>query len=802
MNSIFSILIEHIVQFAVLLAGVLLIKWIFKKQLSAAMQYLLWGVVILKLLIPLGLPSNLSPLNLFNQEEMPAAEQTAQIEQASDDLSSDIFPADNLYKPSGASEIHTQPAENMVGGSNISKAGFDWTTFILIVWAEGVLIVSVWFALGASRLRKLALNKRKMPEKWMLELFENCVKEMGIRGRIELTLQEYILVPAISGVFKPVLFLPVGVTTGHDKERLRHIFLHELSHYKRGDIIVTYLLNILNALYWFNPLVWMAIKLINKDMETACDTMALRYLGVEKRHSYIETIIVFAGKDGIRRLNPALCMNSAGSGLKKRIKGMFLKKKTKLTIKIPVTALAILMAVMCCTTACQSKPATNFANNVNKIIQISSAANSRADSITPTVSKEDTQMKSGLLTGLGAPETYKDSYTNPKGDVSVNIDAKVEVPPAEDFFSTEVKLASFSQEQADDFAAYFLKGAPVYTEEKIQTQKDIKASLEEYKKQLEEIKAGTDSSDKEELQSEINYLEKQYTTAPEHRKRNAATTQMVKGNDGIPTVDVLADLGKDDAASFKIHLGQFNFSNDGNGEYCDFGELLKGNPRGMKTTPLEAQETILGCLSELKIDNMQMESVNAATYYRDNSDHEDKTYIANAKQCYVFNLVRVVQGIPVTRIDAFSEGMTSDPNVPQPIKPHYNITVPQEYLQIKLDDTGIVGFEWRNPDQQTALLSQKVGLVKFNQNIQTAKDNIFNKRYTAYNSKANIKITSIKLGMMRIMEKDQLMKFMDVPVWDFIGSLELDGKPDLFGEQSFATVNAIDGSFINREWGY
>jgi len=58
---------------------------------------------------------------------------------------------------------------------------------------------------------------------------------------------------------------------------LRYVFLHELGHLKRGDILVNWLMALPLVLHWFNPLVWYAIQRIRVDGESACDALALSH---------------------------------------------------------------------------------------------------------------------------------------------------------------------------------------------------------------------------------------------------------------------------------------------------------------------------------------------------------------------------------------------------------------------------------------------------------------------------------------------------------------------------------------------
>jgi hypothetical protein len=160
----------------------------------------------------------------------------------------------------------------------------------------------------------------------------------------------------------------------------------------------------------------------------------------------------------------------------------------------------------------------------------------------------------------------------------------------------------------------------------------------------------------------------------------------------------------------------------------------------------------------------------------------------------------------VLRIEGSTSLSTDDPDVAAPEEPDYNLVREPESLRILVDDTGVVGFDWTNPSAVGDVMSEHVPLIPFEDVVQKAKDNMFYKNYTAYGSTAEIKITSINLGMMRIMRKDKPGEFLMVPVWDFIGNHRdiIEGSDDWlpFGDQSYVTINAIDGSWINRDWGY
>ena len=92
----------------------------------------------------------------------------------------------------------------------------------------------------------------------------------------------------LAGLLRPVLLLPPG---GLSEPALRYSLLHELTHLRRRDIWLKALALWVNALYWFNPLCWYMVRLVERDTELACDEAALRALPPEEHAAYGRTIL-------------------------------------------------------------------------------------------------------------------------------------------------------------------------------------------------------------------------------------------------------------------------------------------------------------------------------------------------------------------------------------------------------------------------------------------------------------------------------------------------------------------------------
>ena len=492
----------------------------------------------------------------------------------------------------------------------------------------------------------------------------------------------------------------------------------------------------------------------------------------------------------------------------KHIHGMYRRTRTGRRERAIAVCVASLMLAACMMTACQPTPETapivgKGGDDLEEMIASSAQS-------TPPATAGQTE---SLMEAVGAPETFNDSYTNDKGDVTVTIDAMVEMPSVEALPAIQVKLCGFPQEQVDKLGEYFLKDAEIYAEDQVLIKEEVLQMILEEQQWLEMTKNesyGNREAYIEDSENRIEELQELYREAPEQRERTRSTLQLISDENGIH-LSVLADLGKDAKATFAIYItdtySYFEFTNAGKGFYdSNMESVTDGSPRGMSTSLEDAESIVMQCLADLGVGDMQIESVEVSTFFTDTDDYSDDAYIAAAKQCYTFSLARTVMGIPIHTIEGSTRADTDDPNVPAPEEPDYNLVSEPERLEISVDDTGIVGFEWVNPLEEIAVLSEHVTLLPFEKIVQRAKDNMFYKNYTAYGSTATIEITAIKLGMMRITRKDSPGEYLLMPVWDFMGNQMtcVEGYEDWlpFGDQSYVTINAIDGSNIHREWGY
>ena len=123
---------------------------------------------------------------------------------------------------------------------------------------------------------------------------------LGLDRRPRLLVCQGLKAPMLAGLLRPAILLPPGALSG---EELGFSLLHELTHYRRRDVWLKTLVLWVNALHWFNPLMWYMVRLVERDIELACDEDALRALPPQDFAAYGQTILDavarLRGKDGM-----------------------------------------------------------------------------------------------------------------------------------------------------------------------------------------------------------------------------------------------------------------------------------------------------------------------------------------------------------------------------------------------------------------------------------------------------------------------------------------------------------------------
>jgi beta-lactamase regulating signal transducer with metallopeptidase domain len=340
MQEIFSqlpVLLKMSGEASVLILLVLAVQWLCGPRLKPRWRCALWLLVVLRLALPWSIPS---PASVFNLFKISAASPLAQPETIL--LQTMNVPApDAPVNPVAASMAHN-----------------DWLAWL---WVAGVLFLTGCTVLNQYKFHRRIGRLRPLTESATLNLFEDCKALMGVHTPVTLVETDVVKSPALFGFVRPRLLLPSGLVSRFTPEELRHVFLHELAHIKRFDILVGWMALGLQIIHWFNPLVWLAFYRLRVDRELACDALVLARARTGENESYGLTIVKLLESLGQPVWTPGL------AGIlenKQQIKGRirmiakFHKRDRGLVLAVALLAGLTLLTM---TDACRQKHTTHVA---------------------------------------------------------------------------------------------------------------------------------------------------------------------------------------------------------------------------------------------------------------------------------------------------------------------------------------------------------------------------------------------------------------------------------------------------------
>lgn len=300
---------------------ILLLRKFFKDKVYSKVFVLLWALVILRLLVPFEFSSALSIYPSETQVSSPIPEDNVQIQW-------DTLPQYDETAFMTEYEPAEEPAKPI---AKISSA-----EAFFIIWLMGAVSVGGYFTLcHLNTVRKIKANCAP------LEDIPNVLPP----GKARFLKSKKLASPLSFGLFKPTAVIPENIS----EEQLPFVILHEHTHIKDRDAALKTAAVFALALHWFNPLVWIAVRYFDRDIERYCDERVLSKIGSEKAAQYANAILDFAEKES---LSASLSFFSAAS-LEERVISI-MKNKTKRG-HLPAV-IAVFAATLLIMTACGTAP--------------------------------------------------------------------------------------------------------------------------------------------------------------------------------------------------------------------------------------------------------------------------------------------------------------------------------------------------------------------------------------------------------------------------------------------------------------
>ncbi len=292
------------------LAAVLIIsiRALIGSRLPKVLSYSMWGILLFRLLIPISFPSSMSVFNLYPVHSNNIASPLTAI------MQSDTQPV--IQK---SLEIHQ--IETMT--HRISQE------IIAIIW----LVIAIVLAAICMMLYKGTTNKLKEAILYKPSiLLEEVLGEIRCKRKVEIYSLEELPTPLVCGVLKPKIIVPTKLVEAIEPTILKNVIRHELIHIKRFDHLIKLVSIAVTCIHWFNPIIWIALVLAQKDMERACDEKVVQLSKRDIKKEYANALLSFSlEKSNLKSIGTVAF---GESNIKKRIKGILSYKKPKFLIKV------------------------------------------------------------------------------------------------------------------------------------------------------------------------------------------------------------------------------------------------------------------------------------------------------------------------------------------------------------------------------------------------------------------------------------------------------------------------------------
>ncbi len=265
---------------SLLIMAVLGLRLMLGARLSPAWRIGLWLLVGTKLMLPAFIPAGFGLGAWFQQDEGARLSEAA--------VSPFVAAADAVR----VADAENAPMVSESSGGVSEGAGMiSGHALALGVWVMGALGV---FATALFRQRRFDFELRQRPQATsalLRAVVASLCQKAGIRKRVRIVLMPAGTTPAVVGIAQPSVLLPEDWETRFDERSLRHVLLHELLHVKQHDLIWNWAATAVQALHWFNPLVWFVVSRFQADRELRCDAGALALLSPTERLDYGHTLL-------------------------------------------------------------------------------------------------------------------------------------------------------------------------------------------------------------------------------------------------------------------------------------------------------------------------------------------------------------------------------------------------------------------------------------------------------------------------------------------------------------------------------
>ena len=355
MNDTFMTILLMSLTGSALAIFLFLLKPIIRNHVSKAFLYYIWLPVLLRLIVPFGFAVNvayetppapsIAPVSFESNEpaiKIPIPENAVPV--LPGDTGGPFTVAVTEHETQTPSIAEAAPtAVTETDAAPKAEEKFDFVQFLLdslgYIWLAGAVVSFGWYLISYAVFYRRLSRSFASPSMADLEVFNS----MRRTGNVRLVTSAEAKTPMHMGAFYPVIVLPqIDYTASGMEKELRDVLRHELTHWRRHDILYKWFVVLVQSVHWFNPVVYFIHREIDKSCELSCDEAVVRGLSEQERISYGNTLLALASERAIPRRIPATTLSEGKKQLKERIISIRDYKKSTRTM----VALMLVMAIV------------------------------------------------------------------------------------------------------------------------------------------------------------------------------------------------------------------------------------------------------------------------------------------------------------------------------------------------------------------------------------------------------------------------------------------------------------------------
>ena len=324
-------MLEWVVSGSVLIAVVIALRFALRGKISLRLQYAMWALVLVRLLVPVSLGESSFGVAALMQKaaglqdvgakgavvqegQMPAGGSAGEVQEAvhTEGAGEGSLPAAAHGQQAAVGSLSSEREEDAAG--DMFKA----------VWLTGTVLLGLVLLASNARFAVTLRKSRRRLE--------------GVSCRLPVYVSPQVDTPCLFGLLAPAIY--VTPEAAGDEVAFGHAVEHELTHFRHGDHIWALLRGACLAVHWYNPMVWWAAVLSLRDAELACDEATIRALGEENRAAYARALLRLTC--GTTRRLPTTATTMAGSprALRERITRIARPSRRKAGVAAAVLVLA------------------------------------------------------------------------------------------------------------------------------------------------------------------------------------------------------------------------------------------------------------------------------------------------------------------------------------------------------------------------------------------------------------------------------------------------------------------------------